>query len=58
MTGQYVIVMECADSDLASDISHGHYAGRDKVRVLRLLKSIALSFKYFEEQKIIHGDIK
>ena len=58
LTGQYVIVMECADSDLASDISHGHYAGRDKVRVLRLLKSIALSFKYCEEQKIIHGDIK
>ena len=58
LTGQYVIVMECADCDLGSDISHGHYAGRDKLRVQQLLRKIAHSFKYCEEQGIVHGDIK
>jgi len=58
LTGQYVIVMECADCDLGGDISHGHYAGRDKLRVRQLLKKIVQSFKYCEEHGIIHGDIK
>ena len=58
LTGQYVIVMECADCDLGSDISHGHYAGRGKSRVRQLLTKIVQSFKYCEEQGIIHGDIK
>ena len=58
LTGQYVIVMECADCDLGSDISHGHYAGRDKNRVRQVLKKIVQSFKYCEEQNIIHGDVK
>ena len=58
LMGQYVIAMECADCDLGSDISHGHYAGRDKTKVRRLLKQIATSYKYCEENSIIHGDIK
>eukprot|EP01043_Picozoa_sp_COSAG02_P019160 COSAG02_NODE_915_length_15986_cov_16.498584_4_plen_2230_part_00 len=58
LMGQYVIAMECADCDLGSDISHGHYAGRDKTKVRRLLKKIATSYKYCEEKSIIHGDIK
>ena len=58
LTGQYVIVMDCADCDLGSDISHGHYAGRDRTKVRRLLKSVLKSFKYCEEQRITHGDIK
>ena len=58
LTGQYVIVMDCAACDLGSDISHGHYAGRDKKRVRQLLKKIIECFFYCEQQKFIHGDIK
>ena len=58
LTGQYVIVMDCADCDLGSDISHGHYAGRDKKRVQQLLKKIMECFSYCEQKKFIHGDIK
>ena len=58
LTGHYVIVMDCADCDLGSDISHGHYAGRDKKRVQQLLKKIMECFSYCEQKKFIHGDIK
>jgi hypothetical protein len=58
LAGQYVIVMDCADCDLGSDISHGHYAGRDKRRVQQLLKKIICCFLYCEEHKLVHGDIK
>ena len=59
LTGQYVIVMECADCDLGSDISHGHYAGRDKKRVRTFY-----SHEYHTLQpttfglKIYRGDVK
>ena len=58
LTGDFVIVMDCADCDLGSDISHGHYAGRDKQRVQDLLRKIIACFKYCEEQRFAHGDIK
>ena len=58
LTGDFVIVMDCADCDLGSDISHGHYAGRDKQRVQDLLRKIIACFKYCEEQHFAHGDIK
>eukprot|EP01047_Picozoa_sp_COSAG01_P008155 COSAG01_NODE_317_length_18969_cov_378.101219_17_plen_1851_part_00 len=58
LTGQYIIAMDCADCDLASDISHGHYAGRNIERVRELLTKIVECFEYCEKRKFIHGDIK
>eukprot|EP01047_Picozoa_sp_COSAG01_P013300 COSAG01_NODE_620_length_14784_cov_49.916718_5_plen_1572_part_00 len=54
----YVIVMECADCDLKSDISHGHYAGRDKQQVQNKLRQVARCFQFLERLKLIHGDVK
>ena len=42
----FVIIMECAECDLGSDISHGHYAGRDKTRVQHLLRRVAMCFLF------------
>ena len=61
LTGDYVIVMDCATCDLGSDISHGHYAGWDKERerVRNLLRGAAKCFlRGCEEKGLIHGDIK
>ena len=54
----FVIIMECAECDLGSDISHGHYAGRDKTRVQQLLRQVAMCFLFLERRKLIHGDVK
>ena len=54
----FVIIMECAECDLGSDISHGHYAGRDKARVQHLLREVAMCFLSLEQRKLIHGDVK
>eukprot|EP01047_Picozoa_sp_COSAG01_P005409 COSAG01_NODE_184_length_22692_cov_155.762758_15_plen_961_part_00 len=54
----FVIIMECAECDLGSDISHGHYAGRDKTRVQHLLRRVAMCFLSLEQRKLIHGDVK
>eukprot|EP01046_Picozoa_sp_COSAG06_P030772 COSAG06_NODE_2946_length_6041_cov_16.046914_2_plen_1368_part_00 len=58
LTGKFVIAMDCADCDLGSDISHGHYAGRDRKRVKRVLKKVIECFKYCAKQQFVHADIK
>ena len=54
----FALVMELATADLATDIMHGHYAGRDCARVQRLVFSIAGNFHYLETKKLCHGDTK
>ena len=54
----FVIIMECAECDLGSDISHGHYAGRDKAHVQHLLRRVAMCLLSLEQRKLIHGDVK
>ena len=55
---KYVLNTHVAKHDLANDIMHGHYAGRDKARVQRLLRKIVLCLWYCEQQNFGHGDVK
>ena len=54
----FALAMELATADLATDIMHGHYAGRDYAHVKSLGGSIAESFHYLETQKLCHCDVK
>jgi hypothetical protein len=55
---KYVLNIHVAKHDLANDIMHGHYAGRDKARVQQLLRKIVMCLWYCEQQNFGHGDVK
>ena len=55
LTGRFVIIMARAECDLGLNISHGHYAGRDRPRIQRLLRKIVECFRYLESMGLCHG---
>jgi hypothetical protein len=55
---KYVLNTHVAKHDLANDILHGRYAGRDKPRVQRLLRQVVLCLWYCEQHNFVHCDIK
>ena len=60
LSGKYIIVMERAECDLGSDISHGHYAGSNEGRpkIRSILQDLATCLLYCEEKRFVHADIK